>query len=273
MLSITSTFALLTSLGAVTLASAQTNFEGANLQPNTKVGDYQYLGCANEVPGRTLTAISFSNDSMKIEDCQAYCTKNNYRLSGVEYGQECYCGRFIAIPAALGAYQCNMGCGGNKKQICGGSNRVSIFNNTNINAVAAAPKLTGTWQYQSCFMEPQNSRALDILIKADDNMTIEMCTQACGDAKYPYAGVEYGRECYCGATQSPNLQDASDPTCSMQCDFPCGGNAQQICGGRLTIGIYKNTAKSKMSRAAVMGARKGRFVKVVKESEVAAEGQ
>jgi hypothetical protein len=53
------------------------------------IGTWQYLGCANEVPGRALTGDSFSTaTAMTIEACQAYCTDNNYALAGVEYSQQ-----------------------------------------------------------------------------------------------------------------------------------------------------------------------------------------
>ncbi|KAI1339416.1 WSC-domain-containing protein [Xylariaceae sp. FL0016] len=260
-----------------TAAVAAVNFEGVTLAVNTQVGTYKYLGCANEIPGRALTGLSYSDDKMTIESCQAFCTKNNAPLSGVEYGRECYCGRYIASPAALGANNCNMNCGGNSKQMCGGYGRVSIFNNTNPLSMASAPKTSGTWQYQSCYMEPQNGRALDTLIKADDKMTVDMCTSACAAAKYPFAGLEYGRECWCGQTKNPNIQDASDPQCAMQCDMPCGGNSKQICGGRLTMSLYRNSAKREeggddgstddsnpAANVDTMRARKGRFIKVRK---------
>ncbi|TGJ79803.1 hypothetical protein E0Z10_g8959 [Xylaria hypoxylon] len=149
--------------------------------------------------------------------------------------------------------------------MCGGSSRVSIFSNTNF-VGPAPPKTLGTWQYQSCYMEPMSPRALDKLVKADDKMTIETCLEACGNAKYAYAGLEYGRECWCGAELYPDLQDASDPSCAMQCDMTCGGNGMQICGGRGAITIYKNGAKKRhlpeRSHIDGLGARKGRVFKI-----------
>ncbi|KAI8626350.1 WSC-domain-containing protein [Xylariaceae sp. FL1651] len=262
---ITSALTLITSLTTVALAAA--NFEGSNLSPGTQVGDWKYVGCANEIPGRALTGSSFSDDSMTIERCQDYCKTNTYPLSGVEYGRECYCGKTVADPAKFGQTDCNMNCKGNNNEMCGGNARVSIFNNTNF-VGPAPPKTIGSWQYQSCYMEPMNARALDTLIKADDKMTIDMCTQACQGAQYAYAGLEYGRECWCGAAPYPDLEDASDPGCAMQCDMVCGGNGMQICGGRGAITIYKNGAtKRSLSEGLdidTIRARKGRFLKARK---------
>ncbi|KAK7993333.1 hypothetical protein PG989_006714 [Apiospora arundinis] len=214
------------------------------------VKDWKFLGCSTEIPGRALTGMSYSEDNMTIDSCQEFCTKNNYPLAGVEYGRECYCGRFLQPPAGY-IYQkdCNMPCKGNGDQMCGGNSRVSIFNNTNFRGPSAMKAIPdSTWQYVSCFMEPLYGRALTNLVKADDRMTVPMCTQACQGAGFAFAGLEYGRECWCGADKSDDLEDASDPQCAMQCDMPCGGDANAICGGRGAIGIYKDGAKTGGSR-------------------------
>ncbi|KAK8030120.1 WSC domain-containing protein [Apiospora rasikravindrae] len=275
-------------------------------QVGSVVKDWKYLGCSTEIPGRALTGLSFSNDGMTIEACQDFCTKNNFPLSGVEYGRECYCGRFLAPPAGwIYNKDCDMPCKGNKNQMCGGNARVSVFNNTAFKGPQPLKTVAGTsWQYVSCFMEPLYGRALTTLVKADDRMTIPMCTSACQGAGFAFAGLEYGRECWCGATRSADLEDASDPMCAMQCDMPCGGDAATICGGRGAIGIFKDSSKKtkKMRRHhgedhggdgsgggkrdhqveehahddyrdfghgpvnVDIGARKGRFVKVVRRS-------
>ncbi|KAK8063284.1 WSC-domain-containing protein [Apiospora saccharicola] len=263
------------------------------------VKDWKYMGCSTEVPGRALTGLSYSDDSMTIDSCQAFCTKNNFPLAGVEYGRECYCGKYLAPPAGY-IYQkdCNMPCKGSKDQYCGGSSRVSIFNNTNFKGPQPPKTVPGTqWAYVSCFMEPLYGRALTTLVKADDKMTVPMCTAACKGTGFAFAGLEYGRECWCGANKSNDLEDASDPQCAMQCDMPCGGDANTICGGRGAIGIYKDgSKKAKKARHedhdssggkrdhsgehdhddyhdyghgpvnVNIGARKGRFVKVVRRS-------
>ncbi|KAK7959826.1 uncharacterized protein PG986_004680 [Apiospora aurea] len=233
--------------------------------------DWKYLGCSTEIPGRALTGLSFSNDSMTIEACQAFCTKNNFPLSGVEYGRECYCGRFLAPPRA---------------------------GSTTTTATCRARATRSKWPAAA---QDGPGRQL----AADDRMTIPMCTQACQGAGYAFAGLEYGRECWCGATKSGDLEDASDPMCAMQCDMPCGGDANTICGGRGAIGIFKDGSKNVKRTAKVrrhhgedhdgdgsgkgkrdhheqaeddyrdfghgpvnvdIGARKGRFVKVVRRS-------
>lgn len=70
-------------------------------------------------------------------------------------------------------------------------------------------------------------------------MTIELCLSTCYN--YKYAGVEYGRECWCsntlnlvgntGATPAANLTDSS-------CGFLCPGNATEYCGSSSKMSLF-----------------------------------
>ncbi|KAF7531875.1 hypothetical protein G7054_g8477 [Neopestalotiopsis clavispora] len=279
-------FLVLKAATAVILGTQSTLAQNWDGVPTTGkvVNGVQYLGCPVEIPGRVLTGVSYSDDAMTIESCAAYCTKNNLPLFGVEYGRECYCGRYIPptvnMPGKAG--DCNMNCKNNKaslsKQMCGGVNRMSVFNVTTF-AGPGAIKNNADWGYMSCFMEPQWGRALSNLVKPDDKMTINMCFDTCKAGGYSYAGLEYGRECWCGNTVAPNLEDASDPACAMQCDMVCGGNSGQMCGGRGAISLYQRNNKKRDHVDIYEGhhggpsevdlnvaARKGRFVRVRRPS-------
>jgi iron transport multicopper oxidase len=63
-------------------------------------------------------------------------------------------------------------------------------------------------------------------------MTIETCASVCAD--YNYFGLEYGQECWCGNT----IRSVGQPTAASECNFPCAGNAAQICGAGDRINIY-----------------------------------
>ncbi|KAG7137690.1 WSC domain-containing protein like [Verticillium longisporum] len=53
------------------------------------------------------------------------------------------------------------------------------------------------WNYTGCYSEPSPGRLLPSqLLNDGDEMDIELCLDVC--AGYNYAGVEYGRECWCG---------------------------------------------------------------------------
>lgn len=53
------------------------------------------------------------------------------RYAGLEAGAECYCGTQYTnwLYTAVGAADtdCNMRCGGNSSQMCGGGSRISIY--------------------------------------------------------------------------------------------------------------------------------------------------
>lgn len=46
--------------------------------------------------------------------------------AGLEFGAECYCGHKIQAPIASES-ECNMECKGEKSNLCGGANRLSIY--------------------------------------------------------------------------------------------------------------------------------------------------
>jgi len=64
--------------------------------------------------------------------------------------------------------------------------------------------------------------------------TIESCQEACGNQGHIYAGLENGRECYCGDTLAGGtLAPASE------CNKPCTGNGEQLCGGKNRVDVYQ----------------------------------
>jgi hypothetical protein len=83
----------------------------------------------------------------------------------------------------------------------------------------------GRYRYVGCFKENNPGRQLEQQLYGNDNNTNQMCIAACAAGNYIFCGTEYNRECWAGPT-IPNLQvdDAN-------CDFPCMGDNNQICGG------------------------------------------
>ncbi|GAB7360852.1 hypothetical protein MBLNU230_g0838t1 [Neophaeotheca triangularis] len=73
---------------------------------------------------------------------------------------------------------------------------------------------------------------------AMNDLTIEACLEHCSEAgSYQYVGIEYGRECYCGAYLSTLSEEIDD----SNCNFACNGNRSQVCGGQLAITLYNST--------------------------------
>ncbi|KAF4624077.1 hypothetical protein G7Y89_g14098 [Cudoniella acicularis] len=64
-------------------------------------------------------------------------------------------------------------------------------------------------------------------------MSVEVCAIDC--AGYTYFGLEEGVTCYCG-----NVIEASGVlTSPSDCSFACTGNAEETCGGELSLEIYR----------------------------------
>lgn len=93
-----------------------------------------------------------------------------------------------------------------------------------------------------CIAEGTSGRALTGASFSNNNMTRGVCVSWCADRGFPYAGVEFGRECYCD-TQLRN--GASTTTIDdSQCSIQCANNVNENCGGRSTLDLFYNAAKT-----------------------------
>ena len=80
-------------------------------------------------------------------------------------------------------------------------------------------------------------------------MTIQSCLTYCSISSMQYAGLEYGRECYCAKYLSSFSEKLND----SRCLFACNGNASEICGGSLAITLYNRTSSSETGVAWSLG--------------------
>ncbi|CAI6335351.1 unnamed protein product [Periconia digitata] len=92
-----------------------------------------------------------------------------------------------------------------------------------------------------CYTEGTNGRSLEYSqwdFLNVSSMTTETCLTTCGKKGFPFAGTEFGRECYCGVV----LGNGTLPTDAGQCSTPCTGNSTETCGGpdRLSLYVAKN---------------------------------
>ncbi|KAF8963742.1 WSC domain-containing protein [Flammula alnicola] len=98
------------------------------------------LGCyTDSTTSRTIRTASYTSvNNMTIASCQAYCATGGYLFAGVEYARECYCDNTIHSPGAPAPITpgdptggCNMPCTGDQTELCGGSDRIQIFERGN----------------------------------------------------------------------------------------------------------------------------------------------
>ena len=211
---------------------------------------WTYLGCASEPPSsRALTGPSTSSPSMTPHLCHTFCSTQNYPLSGIEYGTECYCSLTLH-PISNSTFptpptDCSMPCPGfsppiqnpTPAQLCGGPNRLSLWSDT----AFVRPKVVrdvGGFVSLACYTDPDSSgqRTLpDGHAFGDDALTVEMCVGECKTRGFRYAGVEYARECYCAA----GLSVLATRVDAAQCDMVCAGNKGEYCGGVGRILVYE----------------------------------
>lgn len=75
------------------------------------------------------------------------------------------------------------------------------------------------------------------------NMTIDLCLQKCYN--YLWAGVEYGRECWCGNKLNLAGNKAATPgknVTKTECNMLCSGDKNVYCGAGVRLSLYSNNA-------------------------------
>ncbi|KAI4235546.1 MAG: hypothetical protein LQ349_003079 [Xanthoria aureola] len=185
-------------------------------------GTFVSQGCYSEgTSGRALADTLTASDTMTVGKCAAFC--QGYTYMGVEYGSECYCGNTIGPgSAAVTDGGCSMTCGGDKSQLCGGSNRLNFYksspsasgssstsrtstgtnsgsSSTTSTSSSASASATGPitvqsvpgYGYLGCYTEGTGGRALSDVENpiAANKVSVEACGIAC--SQYTYFGVEY----------------------------------------------------------------------------------
>ncbi|KAH9905697.1 WSC domain-containing protein [Xylariomycetidae sp. FL2044] len=96
------------------------------------------------------------------------------------------------------------------------------------------------WAFAGCAADNTSKRALTGYATSANNMTIEICTAACRKAGFALAGLEYSRECYCGATLPAAVLPLSN--CTGTPRMACAGNTTEWCGGSRLLTVWNDTS-------------------------------
>lgn len=99
---------------------------------------------------------------------------------------------------------------------------------TNTNLVA--PSSYKSWLYQGCFLDVRTSRIMTKITSLTVlPLSIDYCLDLCAGSGYQFAGVEAGRDCWCGNTF--NATQSKQQRSEAKCNAVCPGSAQEPCGG------------------------------------------
>ncbi|KXJ96256.1 WSC domain-domain-containing protein [Microdochium bolleyi] len=106
-------------------------------------------------------------------------------------------------------------------------------------APPAASDLPTGWSYTGCYIDSVSARTLSAAYQPPAFYSrIETCISFCTSKGFPVAGLEYGGECFCGATLPATA--VAEP---VGCTMPCRGNAAQACGAGNRLSVYTGPAQ------------------------------
>ncbi|KAI9784611.1 MAG: hypothetical protein M1839_001833 [Geoglossum umbratile] len=115
------------------------------------------------------------------------------------------------------------------------TSRASIGTAASTASPGSSVTLPGGWKSLGCYVDPINPRALDNWAHYDDSVTSSGCVSECDDRGYKFAGTENSGQCFCGnSLQGATAADSAD------CNMPCDGDANQICGGSARLSVFTN---------------------------------
>ncbi|KAK3179203.1 hypothetical protein K4F52_009323 [Lecanicillium sp. MT-2017a] len=93
------------------------------------------------------------------------------------------------------------------------------------------------WEELACYVDGSDNHILERLISdmgGDADLTIPKCQYACYRARFRFAGVQNGNQCWCSSYVGGEF--AKDDS---ECDTPCTGDEKTICGGEERLVVFK----------------------------------
>jgi hypothetical protein len=220
------------------------------------------MGCYKDQDPRSLEVAMGSSDSQTISGCVGSCAKAGYAYAGIESGKECWCSNEPTLVSAPDS-DCKSPCSGDGWSTCGGDWRLSVYKAAGApspTASAATVKPTtlastsipAGWSAVGCVIDSPTARALDKGSVTYTDNTIAKCIALAESKGLPYAGVEYGSECWTGSSASSNTIKLAS---ADECNVACSGDRATVCGGSYRLNVYvKVGAAASSSKAAASSA-------------------
>ncbi|XP_061458686.1 sialate:O-sulfotransferase 2 isoform X3 [Rhineura floridana] len=194
----------------------------------------KYIGCyIDNTHRRALRGVSFFDyKKMTLFRCQDNCAERGYLFAGLEFGAECYCGHKIQATNVSDS-ECNMECKGEKSNICGGVNRLSIYR---LELAQESARRYGSAIFRGCFCQPDNVSVALPASRVMKNMSVDRCVEFCTGKEFPLAALA-GTSCHCGfPTTLFTLHERED---EQLCAQKCSGEEFESCGTSKYFVIYQ----------------------------------
>ncbi|GAB1317042.1 WSC domain-containing protein [Madurella fahalii] len=126
--------------------------------------------------------------------------------------------------------------------------RLENTNKTKTISTTAAPSTTTSsaptlgpsptsWIDLGCYEEDPDLRTLEENMSppgGDGSLTIAKCQDTCYRARYKFAGLQEGNQCWCNSYVGGEwTSDQAD------CNIPCSGDTTEFCGGKGVLFVYE----------------------------------
>ncbi|KAJ9103160.1 hypothetical protein QFC21_002582 [Naganishia friedmannii] len=218
--------------GQTTIEVYNTSVATRSFQNAQREHSLGYIGCwVDATPGTAMNSYTYSSTTMTPAVCQQACAGFKYGLAGLENGQKCFCGNTMPTSARAPSAYCNIKCGGNSTENCGGGFNMDMFNASIASAGVAPAGTPSGWK--GCYTDSGTAKVMNDYSFSHPQMTNDMCRTGCASLNYTLAGNELGTWCYCG-----NALSTTSLLPSSSCDTLCPGNNQQHCGGNYKMTLF-----------------------------------
>mmetsp|Transcript_37059 Transcript_37059/g.90070 ORF Transcript_37059/g.90070 Transcript_37059/m.90070 type:complete len:430 (-) Transcript_37059:448-1737(-) len=198
----------------------------------------QYKGCFRDNEARAMEYFHQQSGSMTVGDCVYACRELGYDFAGLEFSSECFCGN--TYDSIGTANNCGMTCGGEE---CGGPFALSVYATNQErygNDYTPSPTATPPDNHMGCWKDAED-RAMEYEHTSYQGfLTVPKCINACKEHGAKFAGLEVGRQCFCG-NEYKKHGSASD-SCNRKCD----GLA---CGGDWSLSVYQTGSDGTVRQA------------------------
>eukprot|EP00903_Cladosiphon_okamuranus_P018810 g17302.t1 len=94
---------------------------------------------------------------------------------------------------------------------------------------------TRQYKYLGCFQDRKGDRVLGHKLTEDKNVTADFCYDYCVEKGAPLMATQFSIECWCAEEVEVDFGRHG----RAECNFPCAGNADEVCGGYTAFSLYQ----------------------------------